>query len=165
MLVHNPYHLERMEEDELAFLERRYIQESKQFYLGMKWTLLVMMVFPLFVVLFHQCMDKKDGLSNREIWIYMQCGTLILYIFVFLGGYLRLLLPYVRDLKTQNKVVEQAMIIDKKFMPQNNSYHFYLNSQHCYSIEVSADIFESLQVQDEICVEYAGHTEIYLGYF
>lgn len=165
MLIRNPYRLEMMEEDELAFIEGRYIRESKHFYLGMRWMLLIIVVLPLLLILLHQHVERKDGLSNAEVWFYAQCVTLLIYLFVFIFGYVRLLLPYVRDLKKKCKVVEQVLITEKKYMPQNNSYHFYINSLNRISIEVNDEHFNTLQVNDELCIEYAGYTEIYLGYF
>ena len=50
-------------------------------------------------------------------------------------------------------------------MPQNDSYHFYINSEPTYSIEVDALVYQAFGINDEINIEYVRYSEIYLGYF
>lgn len=156
---------ERMSEDEIEFLKRRYIKESKNFYTGMKWLLVAILMMPFLVLLVHRYYDGNDGLSDKEVWLYAQLIMMAIYIFALAITYFRLLHPYVQDLKLQEKVVETVLILEKKFMPQNNTYHFYINSEPTYSIEVDQDTFLYYHIQDAINIEYTRHSEIYLGYF
>lgn len=161
----NMLRTEHMSEDELEFLKRRYIKESKHFYTGMRWLLLAIVIMPLLILLIHLYIDNGDGLSHGAVWMYAQIILIIIYLFSFAVTYFRLLHPYVRDLKRELKVIETVIILEKKFMPQNNSYHFYINSEPTYSIEVDQDTFLNYEVHDAVNIEYAGNTEIYLGYF
>lgn len=69
------------------------------------------------------------------------------------------------DLKAHTKTIELSHIVRKQFMPQNNSYHFYIDSPNRLSIEVSQDDFYHMDEGDEVSIEYTTHAKIFLGYF
>lgn len=69
------------------------------------------------------------------------------------------------DLKSLTKTIEQSHITRKQYMPQNKSYHFYIDSPNRLSIEVSQDDFYHMDEGDEVSIEYTTHAKIFLGYF
>ena len=69
------------------------------------------------------------------------------------------------DLLAQVKVIEVNQITRKQYMPQNNTYYFYIQSPARLSIEVTQQDFYRLNEGDEVSIEYALHSKLYLGYF
>ena len=69
------------------------------------------------------------------------------------------------DIKTGTKTIEQSYIARKQYMPQNNSYHFYITSPNRLSIEVGQEDFYRMNEGDEVSIEYTTHAKVFLGYF
>jgi hypothetical protein len=69
------------------------------------------------------------------------------------------------DLRYKTKIIERALIKRKTFLPQNNTFHFYLNSFEKLSIEVDEEHFNELTEGDEVNIEYSSNAHIYFGYF
>lgn len=69
------------------------------------------------------------------------------------------------DLRQRTKTIEVSHITRKQYMPQNNTYFFYIDSPTRLSIEVSNGDFHRLNVGDEVNIEYTTFAKLYLGYF
>jgi uncharacterized integral membrane protein len=156
---------EPFDDDELAFIQRRYDTASKPFYLGMRWFLKITILVPVLILLLHFFFPNNDEISNAQVWFYAQLIMLLIFLLAFTAGYMRFLFSLVRDLHQKQKTIETVTIHEKKFMPQNNSYHFYIYSKTTVSIEVDAATFLYYEVNDSLNIEYARHTQIFLGYF
>jgi hypothetical protein len=89
----------------------------------------------------------------------------LMFLFVMMATYARKLLFINLDVKHQQKIIESVEIIQKKFMPQNQSFHFYIKSQIKMSIEVTQDDFLKFEEGDEINIEYSKYSKEYFGYF
>lgn len=62
-------------------------------------------------------------------------------------------------------MIEKTHITEKKYMPQNDSYYFYLDSPTKLSIEVSQDDYRKLDIGDEINIEFGRYSKEYFGYY
>jgi hypothetical protein len=70
-----------------------------------------------------------------------------------------------RDIRLRTKTIETNHITRKLHIPQNGTYHFYIDSATKLSIEVSQYDFNSYNEGDELSIEYSTHSREYLGYF
>ena len=104
-------------------------------------------------------------MSFKEAYWYAQITMVLMFIFVMMATYTRKLLFINLDLKHQQKMIESVEIIQKKFMPQNQSFHFYIKSQIKLSIEVTQNDFLKFIEGDEINIEYSKYSKEYFGYF
>ena len=69
------------------------------------------------------------------------------------------------DIRRRTKTIETTFIRRKQYMPQNNAYYFYISSPNKLSIEVTNEDYHRLDEGDEVNIEYATHSKLYLGYF
>ncbi len=69
------------------------------------------------------------------------------------------------DIKYKTKTIEVCRIVRKQYMPQNNTYHIYIDARDKLSIEVSQAHFYDMNIGDEISLEFTTHSRLYLGYF
>jgi len=99
------------------------------------------------------------------IFFYALCSTVSLFAIVSFMSYRRSLAKIKKDLKEKTKFVESSLITEKKYMPLNNTWHFYVSSVFKYSIEVSEEDFHHFEVNDEVNIEYSRYSKEYFGYF
>ena len=71
----------------------------------------------------------------------------------------------IKDIKKRRKIVERSEIISKRYMKENNTFHFYISSPTRLSIAVSREDFEDYKEGDEINIEYGKVSKTYFGYF
>lgn len=162
---HNLQRFEPLEPDELEFLQTRYRTGARQFYSLMKYLLVAVVLIPLFFLLLHDLFVLVDEFTSTQVWFFGQLTTLTLFFVAFIAGYVKVIHPFESDLKKKVKVVETTLVHEKKFMPHNATYHFYVHAEPIYTIEVDADTYHRFEVSDEINIEYTPRTEIFLGYF
>ena len=156
--------MEALSNDEINFLSVKQEKERRTFYFGMKLMLIVCLIMPLFVAtIIH--FEDKPVLSFKEAYWYAQITMVLMFIFVMMATYTRKLLFINLDLKHQQKMIESVEILQKKFMPQNQSFHFYIKSQIKLSIEVTQNDFLKFVEGDEINIEYSKYSKEYFGYF
>jgi hypothetical protein len=162
--LQNDIHNERLEDDELAFLRRKEQKERKQYFKSFRLLMILSFVIP-FAGAWYQAMANVPAAFSAMRYFM---GVSVLLSLSFLGTYLsyRLHLRKVQhDIRGGTKTVEISHVTRKQYMPQNNSYYFYLDSKFRLSIEVSQDEFYNYSEGDEISIEYTTHGKIYLGHF
>lgn len=94
----------------------------------------------------------------------------VFFLMCFSSGILYLVYRYSLqklqyDVKHTTKTIELTRITRKQYMPQNNTFYFYLDSPHKLSIEVSELYFRKLDQGDEVNIEYSTYARLYLGYY
>lgn len=156
--------IEPLSNDEINFLTQKQEKERRAFYFGMKIMIVVCLAMPLFVA-YMVNFEERPKLTYWEAYTYSQIIMVLIFIFVMIASYVRKLLFINLDLKHQQKIIESVEIQEKKYMPQNQSCHFYINSQIKLSIEVSQNDFMLFEVGDEINIEYSQYSKEYFGYF
>ncbi len=162
--MHSTIQIEPMEEDEIAFIEKKYNKESKAYMYAMNRLLIIIAVIPFIIALvYFIATGRKDDLFKVY---FIGLGALLgLFSLAATLSYRHKLRNYKLDFIEKNKIVESVTIQSVKHMPMNDTYHFYINSQYKYSIEVSESFFHQYQPGDEINIEYSVHSREYFGYF
>lgn len=155
--------MEPLEEEEILFLQRRCDKESKEFMFAMNVLLKAAVIIPLIAAIFYY-LRYEDTKMMLQAFLYALAITTILITIAGISSYFRALHSLRNDLKEKTKVIESALITEKKYMALNNTWHFYTNSRVKYSIEVSEDDYHRFEVNDEINLEYAHNSLEYFGY-
>lgn len=153
-----------LNKDELSFLRKKEMKDRKQLYNVMQ----ILMVF-CFVCPFAGAWIK--ALKGDELafsYFYYFIGVLFLLLLSGVGVYVSYrtqLYKVQQDIKHNTKTIETTQITRKQYMPNNDTYYFYLSSPVKLSIEVSEDDYRRLGKGDELNIEYTSYTQMYLGYF
>jgi len=158
-----PY-LEPLEEDELAFIQKRHDAESRSYLYAMNRLVILTAVAPAVVALIYYVATEKTAVLYK---VYFTGFGFLLVFFCFAAwmSYRHKLRKYKLDLEHKEKVIEPTIIESARYMPQNQTYHFFIHSRLKLSIEVDEATFHRLQEGDEINIEYARHSGEYFGYF
>jgi hypothetical protein len=153
-----------LEPDELDFLVKKEEKERIQFYKVVRYCMILSFVAPFVVAWVRAAEGVEDPFSYGIYFI----GVVFLVCFSGTGIYIsysRTLRKVQADIKERTKMIEHTHITRKQFMPQNNTYYFYLDSPNKLTIEVSQNDYHSMNEGDEISIEYTTHSKQYLGYF
>jgi hypothetical protein len=163
--MNNTFYCEVMDEDELAFIQRKHDKESAAYLYTMNRMLFFVVFVPAGIALFFAAANSLSWQGILHIYIVGFIALFIFFSLVSVLSYFHKLHKYKMDLKHKTKVVEQAIIKSSQYMPHNDTWHFYLLSQTKLSIEVSQEAFHSQQPGDEINIEYSKYAKEYFGYF
>lgn len=172
------FYLDDMNQDEVAFLTRRLKSEKIKFGKSYKLTffisLAVVILIAILMYLMHVIEPKKPDDEHiteitpaliLEIAGISFLGICSLFSTIFLGLYYQSIFLLAKDIRRKIKIVEQANILDKKYMPHNDTYHLILDSPKRYTMEVDRDFYHHYHIGDEVNLEYARFTKIDFGYF
>ncbi len=155
---------EPMNGHELGFLQRKEEKERKQFTKLVRILMIICFVIPFIIAWLKATNNERDPFSYSSY--FFGVGLLLLICAVILyPAYTYTLGKLQRDIGTGTKTIELTHITRKQYMPQNNTYHFYLNSPNKLSIEVSENDFHRMAEGDELNIEYTTVSKMYLGYF
>jgi hypothetical protein len=155
---------EPLNDSEIGFLIKKRDDERKQYFK----ILSVLMVLSFIIPFAGAWYRAADGAENAfSIFRYFAFTALLLSLSIFAVwmSYHLYLRKVNWDIKTRTKTIELSHITRKQYMPQNKSYHFYIDSPNRMSIEVSQDDFYHMDEGDEVSIEYTTHAKIFLGYF
>lgn len=155
---------EPLEPSELDFLRRKVAQDRKQFYKVLRVLLILCFVCPFIVAWIRALV----GAPNPFSYAFYFLGVGFLLIFSGTTAYISyyyFLRKTELDLRSNQKIIERTHITGKRYMPQTNSFHFYLDSPTRLSIEVSEPDYLALEEGDEVNIEYTSVSKMYLGYF
>jgi Ca2+/Na+ antiporter len=156
--------IEPLEEDERAFIQKKRDTESKAYMYTMNRMLVIAFIVPLFVAIVYYIVTVQ---ISDLVQVYF-IGLIFLLLFFALVAWLSYrhkLMKYKNDLKKGTKCIERVTIQSAQYMPQNNTYHFYIDSIVKLSIEVDEIFYHSNHPGDEINIEYAQFSHEFFGYF
>lgn len=161
---------EPLETDELAFLKREESLERRQFFKISKVFMVLSFVIPFVFAWFHAAKQSEQEATASNPFSYLHYFIGVFFLLGFSGtalyiSYRRTLAKVQRDIKYATKTVERCNITRKQYMPQVNSYFFYISSPIKLSIEVSEEDYHRLGSGDEVNIEYSTYSHTYLGYF
>lgn len=168
------FSFEKMEEEEIAFLKKKFHRERKIFLRTMRNLGFLAFLVPTVVALLYFSSDQNTGdESQLEVaepftMIYYYVSLFSLLTLLFTGAYLSYIYTLKRikkDFTNQIKIVERTRITRKHFMPMNKAYFFYIQSGYRLSIEVSESDFNLYEEGDELNIEYGKYSKEFLGYF
>lgn len=157
-------YLEPLNEDELAFLEKKERRERYHFYRTIRVIMIVCFIIPFIIAWVSALAGAPNAFSYRKYFAGVAFLLGFAGLCIYLSYYYYLRKTQV-DIRTHTKTIERAHITEKKFMPQNNTYYFFLDSPTKLSIEVSDADYHRLNEGDEVNIEYTTVSKMYLGYF
>lgn len=157
-------YLEPLTEEEFTFLKKKEQRDRHYFYRAVRAVLIICFIVPFLIAWGGALSGKPNAFS------YLRYFAGVLFLLCFAGActylsYYFHLRKVQMDVKQNAKTVERTKITEKKFMPMNGIYYFYINSTVKLSIEVSEEDYLRLAEGDEVNIEYTTHSRQYLGYF
>jgi hypothetical protein len=155
---------EPLDNSELLFLEKRETKDRKVYFRVYRMLMILCFIIP-FAGAWYRAYDGAPN-AFSPLRFFFAAGVLL--GLSSLATYLtyRVNLRKIQlDLKQQTKTIETSQIQRKLFVIARNTCYFYINSRVKMSIEVSPDDYERLNEGDEVSIEYATHSKLYLGYF
>lgn len=162
------FYEERMDEEELSFLNRKRAKEGKQFYKVANVLMILCFVIP-FIFSWFKAVEGKENeyeIAFMPTTYFLGVGFLLVFVgAIMFAVYRRFLHKLDKDIKTRSKTVEHTHIKRKQFMPHDKKYYFYLDSPTKLSIEVSQQDYSSMSEGDELSIEYSTNYKFYFGYF
>lgn len=153
-----------MEEAEVNFMRLKYEKGAKLYMKIMNFLLVTAGVVPLLVATgyFIYTRDPDMFLFQFVTWLSVM---VVFFIVIATIYYLHELLYLYLDIKYRTKTIERCLITEKKYMSINNTYHFIINSNIRYSLEVSENDYLAFEVGDEINIEYSTWLKEFFGYY
>ncbi len=155
---------EPLDVSEINFL-RKKVEEERRLYIKVYSILMVMSFLMPFAGAWYRAAGGAQNAFSPIRYFGFTAFLLGVCTLAVLLSYRLYLRKVFLDLKTRTKTIELSHITRKQFMPQNNSYHFYIASTNRLSIEVSQEDFYHMDEGDEVSIEYTTHAKIFLGYF
>ncbi len=163
----NSAYKDKMTATELAFVQKKYKENSAMYTLFMKRMVYIVMGFcaiMIFIeVAFMQPAIEKGNYKPIALNIVL-IMSIILSLIILLSYYL-VLYNMARDAKQGSKVVEQANVIEKKYFNHLDQFYLYTNSLNVTKLEVSKKDFDTINLGDEINLEYSSYCKEFFGYF
>jgi hypothetical protein len=158
------YYVEPLDIGELRFLQKKEQHDRKQLYKVVRILLFLSFIIPFIVAWFR----ALNGAPNPFSYLGYFVTVIVLLGISGIGLYFayRSSLQMVRrDVHRRTKTIEQTHITRKQYMPQNNTWYFYLDSPTRLSIEVDEADYNRLREGDELNIEYTTYAKLHLGYF
>ncbi|MDR3681816.1 MAG: hypothetical protein P4L41_17740 [Flavipsychrobacter sp.] len=157
-------YIEPLETDELEFLQNMESKDRKMYYKVYNIFMIMSFVIP-FVGSWYRAFDGAPNAFSITHFFFSTVILLALSTAAIYISYRYFLRNVQADIKHKTKTIEICRIIRKQFMPQNNTYHIYIDARDKLSIEVSQAHFYDMNIGDEISLEFTTHSRLYLGYF
>lgn len=159
--------LEIFEEDEILFIKNKYERDSKTYLQAMNVLLVISVMAPTFFIIMQVLVYKKSFYDVHLITVFIVVflAILLLVAVVAVILYLQKIYPLYLDTKHKNKIIEPCLILRKKAILENSSFHFFLDSKIKLSIEVLEHDYSKYEIGDEINIEYAQYSKEYFDYF
>jgi hypothetical protein len=162
-------YLEKLSEDELAFLKKKAKKQERTFQKLLRILLLGAMLISFAGAWKNIHNDDKifntETIFSWENYFITLITLCVIFLIAMRFSRSAELNKINKDIRQQKKIIERVIIERKTFLPHNNTFHFYLNSLNKLSIEVEEQDFALLEEGDEISIEYAQNSGIYFGYF
>lgn len=167
----NPVLYHEFNKYDKALTMKMALTNKRNFIRGITWVsaiFLFIIGISLFMVLNIEPTDPiylERAQEPTGVYIAVVVFLLLIYFLIIFLAFKVNVKPLLKDLKGNTKVIEQVNIKEKKYMPQNNTYHLYVQSVNRVSIEVSEQDYKKFQLGDEVNLEFTPNASIYLGYY
>ncbi|OJW84610.1 MAG: hypothetical protein BGO69_07760 [Bacteroidetes bacterium 46-16] len=155
---------EPLEVEEIIFLVRKEQKERKQYFRVFSFLMIMSFIIP-FAGAWYRAFEGAPNAFSLPRFFVSACVLLTISGAAVWSAYRVNLRKIQADIKSRTKTVECAHVVRKLYMPQNNAYFLYLDSTNKLSIEVQETDYYRLQAGDEVNIEFATHSRLYLGYF
>ena len=155
---------EPLESSELSFLVRKEQKERSQYYKVYNLLTIFSFIIP-FAGAWYRAFDGAPN-AFSPLRYFLAVGVLFsLTTFSTYVSYRFNLNKVQLDIRDRTKTIETNHITRKLYLAAKQTYYFYIDSSIKLSIEVSAADYERMKEGDEVSIEYATHSKLYLGYF
>ena len=155
---------EQLATDELQFLINKEQKDRKQYFKVFDLLMLLSFIIP-FAGAWYRAYDGAPNAFSPFRYFFSVGVLLSISGFSTYVTYRVNLRKIQLDIRDGTKTIETNRITRKVYVNTKNSCHFYINSSIAMSIEVSINDFERMKEGDEVSIEYATHSRLYLGYF
>ena len=166
---------ETMDDAEVAYLSKMRDEQVPLLHRTIRVFAILCITLPcvlgVAMLLFRSFAQKIPRPANEpppNILVVCLIGFLGLSLVVGLSVYLsyaNTLGKIIKDIKRRIKIIERSEITSKRYMKENNTFHFYISSPTRLSIEVNKEDFGEYKEGDEINIEYGKISKTYFGYF
>ena len=157
-------YIEPLAPDELKFLTDKEQKDRKQYFRVFDLLMLLSFIIP-FAGAWYQAYDGAPNAFSPFRYFFSVGVLLSLSTFSTYVTYRVNLRKIQLDIRDSTKTVETNRITRKVYVGTKKACYFYIDSKITMSIEVSMNDFERLAEGDEVSIEYATHSGLYLGYF
>ena len=160
----NVVSIEPLEQAEIIFVIRRYQRASKDYMRVMNLILICSGILP-FMIAFIFWVSSANIEFVIQIFFLLLISLVLFFIIVaFIYYFLQIFNKY-RDALYKTKKIERCLILEKKQVAINNTFHFFIDSKVTYSIELPENEYYQYEVGDEINIEYSTYDKEYLGHY
>lgn len=167
-----PTFQEPLNAKEIAILEEKYASQ-RHFFLkfynifGMIFLLIILIVFYAAIAQPDEGIHSRIIEKQRTIHFakYMIPGILLFFTLVCMSHYSIAVGGLKKDIKDGVKIIEYVIVKRKNIMPADQTYHFYIISNFKTHLQVSKEVFEMYQINDQLTLEYAPHSKTFLAYY
>lgn len=157
-------YIEPLDTDELDVLMEMEVKDRKMYYKVYNVLMVMSFVIP-FICSWYRAFDGAPNAFSVTRFFASTVALLSLSTAAVYTSYRYFLRKVQHDIKHKTKTIDICHIVRKQYMPQNNTYHFYVDARDKLSIEVSQLFFSLLETGDEVNLEFTTHSRLYLGYF
>ncbi len=155
---------EPLEADEVVFLVDKERKERRQYLRVFSMLMVLSFIIP-FAGAWYRAFDGAPNAFSAPRF-FLSAGILLTISGTAVWTMYRVNLRRLQaDIRNRTKTIECAHVVKKLYMPQNNTYFLYLDSTNKLSIEVQESDYHRLVTGDEINIEFATNSRLYLGYF
>jgi len=150
--------------DELKFLIDKEQKDRKQYFRVFDLLMLFCFIIP-FAGAWYRAYDGAPNAFSPFRYFFSVGVLLSISMFSTYVTYRINLRKIQLDINDGTKTIETNRITRKVYVRTKNTCYFYIDSKITMSIEVSVNDFERMNEGDEVSIEYATHSGLYLGYF
>lgn len=163
---------EPLTEDEIAILAEKH-RSQRTFFLRFYYSFGMVFLLIILVGFYAAISQPDEGIYSRIIekqrTIYyaqfMIPGLLLFFTAVCASHFSIAVGGLKKDIKKGVKVIEYVIVKRKKIMPSDHSCHFYIISNFKTHLQVSKEVFDLYQINDQLTIEYAPHSKTFLAYY
>ena len=155
---------EPLDNSELSFLVRKEQKDRKQYYRVFDLLMVLSFIIP-FAGAWYKAYDGAPNAFSAFRYFLSVGGLLFVFSLSIYVTYRINLYKVQLDIRDRIKTIETNHITRKVSIAANNTCYFYIDSKVKLSIEVSVTDYERMKEGDEVSIEYATHSGLYLGYF
>lgn len=173
------HHTEELDEEQFNHIHNLYVRDNRELIKNWKKTcigicILICLLTGLIMLVSYlnpieevdkHLVEPLDPTTIFQMGVVSLIAILLFASLAFYTAYFKSLRKLKLDTIERLKVIECTKILEKKYLPHNNSYHFTLLSPTQRSLEVEVNEYQLYNIGDEINIEYAKNSKIPLGYY
>ncbi len=157
-------YIEPLSTNELQFLQVMELKDRKMYWKVYNVLMIMSFVIP-FIGSWYRAVDGTPNAFSKTHFFFSAGVLLAISTAGTYMSYHIFLRKIQADIKHKTKTIDTCHIQRKQYMPQNDTYYFFINNPDKLSLEVPPELFHSMAVGDELSLEFTTHARLFLGYF